>query len=127
MTSPRFVAFALGSVLAGCTARQKDNCALRVVPAAAKITLSHGVDFASYPDPLPEHYSGCQNMWIGDGHDRRSMQLLSTAKFLDGRVEWLSGHEKDVEFRCVYREGVLVTQESLNPENCPTADEVEHR
>jgi len=56
------------------------------------------------------------------------MQWLSTGKYLDGRVQWLSRREpKGVESRCVYRESTLVAEESVHPEKCPTADELERR
>jgi hypothetical protein len=126
MVSTRFAVLAGATVLAGCAARREDSCQPRHVPTDATIVATHGVDFAVHPYPLPESYSGCQTSWVGDGNARESMQWLSTAKYLDCRVQWLSRREpKGVESRCVHRGRRLVPEESVHPEGCPTADELE--
>jgi hypothetical protein len=128
MSTSQVVAPALGAALVGCAARRQDPCDPPDVPADAKIVATHGVDFAVHPEPLPPGFTGCQHTWIGDGSEPRSMQHLSTAYFLDGRVQWLSAREpKGPEYRCVYRDGALVAGASPHAEKCPRAHELERR
>lgn len=93
------------------------------VEGIPRLVETHGVHFHVYPQSVPENFTGCQVVWLENGH------RLVTTHYKLGRVTWIKGQEpKEVKpFFCVYEVAKLVENESFNLERCPKdANEVKY-
>ena len=123
-----FAVALMAHALPACAIEPSKACPAVSVPAEAKITFTHGVDFAQFPHPLPTAYTGCSYAWLGDGEDPKSMKPLTISYFISGKVQWLSATEpKNRNFYCTYSNGELVESESQNFSFCPEASDLEAR
>jgi hypothetical protein len=93
----------------------KTTLMLGEIEGAPKIVETHGVGFHFYPGSVPNDFTGCQNVWLGNGHK------LATTHYKSGKVTWIKGQEpKEVKpFFCRYKNEKLVESESFNVRNCP--------
>ena len=80
---------------------------------------THGAAFYLYPEQITKSYTGCQIVWLGNGHK------LVTRHYRDGKLSWLRGQEpKDIEpYFCLYNKEGLVTDRSFNLRRCPGLEE----
>jgi hypothetical protein len=95
------------------------NCALRK-PSKNSVTLpTHAIDLLIYPDAaaVDAHYTGCQNIWLSDGH------LLAQAEYKNGVVQSYKGWEPDgaATMRCIYKDRSLNSDKSQE-KDCPPFD-----
>lgn len=99
--------------------RLDPNCGstlmLSEIEGQSKKTQTHGMAFHIYPETIPNNFTGCQNVWLENGHK------LVTKHYKLGNVTWAKGQEpKDVEpFFCLYGDGNLNEGASFNLERCP--------
>jgi hypothetical protein len=79
------------------------------------ILQTHGVDFHFYPASVPDNFTGCQVVWLENGH------RLMTTHYSLGKVTWIKGQEpKEVRpYFCRYKDETLVESESFNIKRCP--------
>jgi len=93
------------------------NCQLGAPPQNAVVFPTHGVDLLLYPAraAIPSEYSGCQSVWLADGH------LLSRAHFERGQLVsvWIQEPDKEL-LHCQYSAGALVSP-TRPPNACPAA------
>ena len=52
-----------------------------------RVIRTHGADFHVYPASVPENFTGCQVVWLENGH------RLITTHFTQGKVTWIKGQE----------------------------------
>jgi hypothetical protein len=85
------------------------------VEGKLKVIETHGADFHVYPESVPENFTGCQVVWLGNGH------RLVTTHYALGKITWIRGQEpKEVKpFFCLYDNEKLVENESFNLRRCP--------
>lgn len=92
------------------------NCQLEKPPADAAVYPNRVVDFLVYPNfqKRPKDYSGCQSVWLIEGH------LLIRAYLVKGQLlrAWLSEPEQTLVY-CEYVGGKAVS--SANSDRCPNA------
>jgi hypothetical protein len=114
------VLFVLGAFISSSTfATELQNCDLKTIPKSAKPAPAHGASFITYPPQIDSSYSGCQIVWLEDGHK------LSTTLFRDGKGVWMKVQEpKGKSFFCAFDQGVLITKKS-DVKNCPETMESE--
>lgn len=99
--------------------RLDQNCAstlmLSDVADSTKPIVMHDIEFVVYPETIPDNFTGCQVVWLGNGH------RLATKHYESGKLSWMRGQEpKEVRpFFCVYHQGVLDVGESFNAARCP--------
>lgn len=100
---------------------------MEVVPSNAEIVRTHGIDFAVFPSrKLPQSFTGCQYVWMGDADELSEMTKLSIAYFKDHHLQWIVGEQPDEPpFKCIYERGELVVAKSENSKLCPTAASLE--
>ena len=84
--------------------RLDQNCGstlmLSEIEGPSKKIQTHGVDFYVYPGTIPNNFTGCQIVWLENGHK------LVTKHYKLGKLSWEKGQEaKDVKpFFCLYTE-----------------------
>lgn len=80
-----------------------------------KLHRTHGANFYTFPDKISNTYTGCQNVWLENGHK------LVTKYYLYGEIAWVRGQQpKDVRpYFCVYKQKRLISKESFNVRRCP--------
>ena len=80
-----------------------------------KTIQTHGVAFYIFPETIPNNYTGCQIVWLENGHK------LVTKHYELGILTWAKGQEpKDVKpFFCLYGNGPLIEEASFNINRCP--------
>ena len=99
--------------------RLDPNCdstlVLSEVEGKPRVIHTHGVDFHFFPGFVPENFTGCQVVWLENGH------RLITTHYKLGKVTWIKGQEpKEVRpYFCMYRDEKLVESESFNSRRCP--------
>ena len=96
-----------------------ENCQLRAPPQGAPIASTHGVVLRQFParSAISTEYSGCQSVWLADGH------LLSRAHFKHGALKDVWAFEPDKKgLHCRYSAGVVVSP--ATPDSCPAASEL---
>lgn len=88
---------------------------LSEIERQAKKIQTHGVGFYVFPEAIPDNFTGCQTVWLENGHK------LVTKHYKLGKLSWAKGQEpKDVEpFFCMYDDGNLNEGTSFNLERCP--------
>jgi len=79
-----------------------------------KLVRTHGANFYTYPSKISNTYTGCQNVWLENGHK------LETKYFRYGELTWVRGQEpKDVRpYFCIYKEKRLISNLSFNLKRC---------
>jgi len=88
---------------------------LTEIEGAPKKIHTHGIDFYVYPEAVPSKFTGCQIVWLENGHK------LITKHYELGKISWVKGQEpKDVlPFFCLYDDGKLNEAASFNVKRCP--------
>ena len=78
------------------------------------LQTSHGISFIIFPKEIPKAFTGCQNVWLGNGHK------LITKHYSSGQITWIKGQEpKEVPpFFCLYKNGQLLIEKSFNLRRC---------
>ncbi len=79
-----------------------------------RILKTHGGDFYVYPPKVSSSFTGCQNVWLGNGFK------LTTTHYKNGIVTWIRGQEpKDVRpYFCLYKNKLLFKESSFNIKRC---------
>jgi hypothetical protein len=75
---------------------------------------THGFGFYLVPAAVPKDFTGCQVIWLENGHK------LVTRHFKAGQLTWVRGQEpKEVRpYFCVYTDGKLNKDASFNIHRC---------
>lgn len=103
--------------------RLDPNCAntlmLNEAEGTPKKRQAHGLEFHVYPETVPSDFTGCQIVWLENGHK------LITKHYTRGRLTWARGQEpKDVQsLFCLYDDGGLNEGLSFNLKRCPKRGE----
>ena len=104
-----------GAQAATAGSKPVDTCAVKTPPPQARLRPSHGVDLLIWPDRLDANFTGCQKVWLEDGH------LLGTTVFKQGKVWSFSTREPEsrITLRCRYH----ATPVRPMPEQCPPPED----
>ena len=88
---------------------------LSEIEGQSKTIQTQGVAFHIYPETIPHNFTGCQIVWLENGHK------LVTKHYKQGNLTWAKGQEpRDVEpFFCFYGGGNLNKELSFNVKRCP--------
>ncbi len=98
--------------------RMDSNCGsalmLEDLENKPKLTQTHSLGIYLVPDTVPKGFTGCQVIWLENGHK------LVTRHFKAGQLTWVRGQEpKEVRpYFCVYTDGKLNKEESFNTYRC---------
>lgn len=103
-----------GAAAAG--AQTADTCTLKSPPPQARRVPTHGVDFLIWPPQIDAAFTGCQKVWLEDGH------LLGTTVFKRGQVQSFSSREpgSDTTLRCNYKTS---SKKKPLPDDCPARED----
>jgi hypothetical protein len=118
-----FVAFILLSIggARAFASSGKENCAFKEIPKGAVVLHTHAANLYIYPDAgvvnIDDRYSGCQNIWLEDGH------LLAQARYINGTIATYRGIEPGggKSFFCRYKNGKVSAKPSTK-DDCPPPD-----
>ena len=79
---------------------------------------THALDFYVYPKEVGSSFTGCQTVWLANGHK------LLTRHFSGGELTWVRGQEPKeiIPYFCLYEEGELLTSKSFNLKRCPVSN-----
>jgi hypothetical protein len=88
-------------------------CSMQSAPQRTDMVDTHGVSFYSYPEDIPDNFSGCRYMWLEDG------TKLYSLYYLRGEIVWTRGNEPgEDESICYYVQDKLDMKKSKNPGGC---------